>query len=99
MQSSEMTVAALSTIFKNQRGLCAISGKLMTTHGDWKVGLERIDNSKGYTKANSVLICQEFNSCHVIDPEGVEDGCQWTIKKYGYIKKVYNEHEAKKASR
>ena len=31
---------------------------------DWMATLERIDQTLGYTKENTVLICYEFNTGH-----------------------------------
>ena len=52
-----------------QNGRCYLSGHQMShkTNSDWKCSLERLDNSKGYERANVSLICQEFNTV-----------CQWT---------------------
>jgi len=59
-------VEYLESLYKNQNGLCAISGIKMThTSGKGKiatnVSIDRIDNSKGYTKDNIQLLCQAIN--------------------------------------
>ncbi|CAE8585505.1 unnamed protein product [Polarella glacialis] len=48
-----------------QGGRCYYSGvplQYRLTHADWRISLERLDNSVGYTKANCVLTTIEFNT-------------------------------------
>eukprot|EP01083_Nonionella_stella_P267468 903551_1 len=54
---------------------------------DWKRSIERIDNNKGYTKENCVLICWEFNasdrSFGACNP--VIGSPQWSEEKFQYF--------------
>eukprot|EP01083_Nonionella_stella_P281761 958871_1 len=47
-----------------QRFRCYYSGipMIFKAGSDWQCSIERIDNEKGYTTTNCVLICREFNS-------------------------------------
>ncbi len=63
-KKSTLTIIDLVNMWKEQNGLCAYSGHYMTWqsyHADWRISIERVDVSLGYTKANTCLICREFN--------------------------------------
>ena len=48
-----------------QQGRCAYSGvkmEMLLPHSDWRMSLERLDNSLGYVQENCVLIAAEFNT-------------------------------------
>lgn len=62
-----------------QGGRCAISGIPLRfeRNVDWKISLERLDNDKGYTPENTVLVCAEFNGA-----------CQWTREKFQHFLSV-----------
>eukprot|EP01083_Nonionella_stella_P086738 241139_1 len=66
---------------------------------DWMCSLERVDNMKGYTKENCVLICWEFNSTdrtiHTTNP--VFGSSQWSEEKFRYFYKTrFNKAQKKK---
>lgn len=48
-------------LYKEQDGRCYYSGIEMTTNGQFKMSLERLDNSIGYLKSNVALCCLELN--------------------------------------
>lgn len=74
LQESEISVEYLIDLWEKQRGRCYYLNIPMSTQGDWKVSLERIDNSKGYTKDNVVLATLETqNSFHQFTKEFVEN--------------------------
>ncbi len=52
----------LVKLLETQQGLCAYSGKQITTSGAYKLSLERIDVFRGYERDNVCLVCVEFNS-------------------------------------
>ena len=92
MAKSEATFEVLVELFRKQKGLCYYSGLRLTNSGNWKVSLERKDVTKGYTKKNICLICQEFNSIDrsAINPEA--EGCGgWSTEKYAYVRTLYND--------
>lgn len=49
--------------YHEQEGLCALTGIKMShvPNTDWKISIERLDNDKGYTDENTVLIVHELN--------------------------------------
>ncbi len=57
-----LTYKEMAAKLEKQQDRCAYSDILMsfTQHSDWKCSPERIDNTKGYTDANVIFICQEF---------------------------------------
>lgn len=59
----EHTLDSLIELYNKQKGKCAYSGLEMSIKPltDYKCSAERLDNEKGYTKDNVVLVCQEFN--------------------------------------
>jgi hypothetical protein len=57
----DMTFEDLKDILEQQEGLCYYSKIKMTTHGQFKMSIERLDNDLGYVKSNVVLCCLEFN--------------------------------------
>ena len=74
LQESEISVKYLIDLWEKQRGRCYYLNIPMSTEGDWQVSLERIDNSKGYTKDNVVLATLETqNSFHQFTKEFVEN--------------------------
>jgi hypothetical protein len=57
-----LTLEDLIEKFVKQGGRCAYSNMKLTFKGNWKLSLERLDPKLGYTRKNTVLICQEFNA-------------------------------------
>ncbi len=89
MAESEATFEVLKELFRKQKGLCDYSGLRLTNNGDWKVSLERKDTTKGYTKKNICLICQEFNSIDNTAMHPEAEGCGgWSKEKYAYIREL-----------
>merc|ERR1712183_837446 len=76
-----------------QRGCCYYSGvpmELVTPHSHWRVSLERVDNSLGYSKANCVLIAAEFNSpdytyLAIRKHKPVSGSAQWSRQKVSAV--------------
>jgi hypothetical protein len=67
----DISLSFLENIWHKQNGRCNYSNIEMNYNKhEWKVSLERIDTSKGYTQDNVVLCCQEFNT-----------RSQWSISK------------------
>jgi hypothetical protein len=74
-----------------QGSLCHYSGLTMSTTGNWRVSLERLDVRKGYTDENTVLICVEFNSndCSARNKDfSDKSGGGWTIEKIGTVRQA-----------
>lgn len=64
--SHELDKEFLIELFNKQKGLCALSGIKMTNYlGKGRIktnmSLDRIDNSKGYTKDNVQFVCDHIN--------------------------------------
>jgi hypothetical protein len=67
----DIDVSYLELLWKQQNGKCYYSGIQMNySKNEWRISIERLDNSKGYIKGNIALCCIEFNS-----------RSQWTCKK------------------
>ena len=71
-----------------QQGRCAYSGvpmELLLPHSDWRVSLERVDNSIGYVQTNCVLIAAEFNTPGKLSNKLKRDeksgSSQWSLQK------------------
>jgi len=75
----KITVKELIEIFDKQKGLCFYSRIPMIPMigSDYKVSVERLNNSVGYILTNIVLCCHEMNGI-----------CQWTDNK---IQKLFEE--------
>jgi len=56
-----LTYEELLQIYEKQGGLCAYSGIKLQLSKEWIMSLERLDELKGYTRDNVVLVCHEFN--------------------------------------
>ena len=63
-QQSEITIEYLIELWEKQRGRCYYLNVPMNTRGEWQVSVERIDESKGYTKDNIVLATLETQNAH-----------------------------------
>ena len=62
-QEFALTVADIVNCWNDQFGVCAYSGRNMTLEAGKlnTVSIERIDSAKGYTKDNTILVCQAIN--------------------------------------
>lgn len=71
-----LTLQQLKAKVTQQQRRCALTGHLMTfkPHSTWRCSIERIDNSIGYTDANTVLIIAEMNTAN-----------QWTAAKVNHL--------------
>ena len=58
-EQSEITIEYLIELWEKQRGRCYYLNIPMNTHGEWQVSVERLDETRGYTKDNVVLIVVE----------------------------------------
>jgi hypothetical protein len=63
-QLFELTLEIFIDMYSSQGGRCYYSGKRLELRAltDWQASIERLDESKGYTKDNVVLIAAEFQS-------------------------------------
>ena len=84
-----ITLVELFDILEFQNFRCYYSGIPMTfkTNADWRCSLERLDNMRGYTKYNCVLICWEFNPSHKTSMAKftVHGSSQWSKAKFVYF--------------
>lgn len=76
-KKGDLTLEYLEQLYETQEGKCYISGIEMNagTHQNWKMSIERVDESIGYMKNNCVLICVEFQSSYR----------QWTREKWDEV--------------
>lgn len=63
-EQSEITIEYLIEIWEKQRGRCYYLDIPLNTEGEWQVSIERLDESKGYTKDNVVLVAQETQNAY-----------------------------------
>jgi hypothetical protein len=71
--------------FIDQQGVCYYSGVPMHPRGDWKMSIERINPSIGYTIENTVLICYIFNT--IDNRKNLDHGSgNWTKEKFNIFK-------------
>eukprot|EP00438_Fugacium_kawagutii_P031699 Skav232928 [mRNA] locus=scaffold1477:1059796:1060998:- [translate_table: standard] len=74
-----------------QGGRCYYSGvplEYKRIHRDWRMSIERLDNSKGYTSQNCVLIAVEFNTADQSRNTAVTEvfgTAQWSREKAEHI--------------
>ncbi len=81
-----LTEDDLRKAWELQYGLCAYTGIEMTTQPNLPhtVSVERIDNSIGYTKANTILVCHAINVMKSdLDGELFFDMCKSVVKWLG----------------
>ena len=59
----ELTVADVVKCWEEQENICPYSGRLMTLQAGQlnTVSIERIDSTVGYTRKNTILVCQAIN--------------------------------------
>ncbi|KAG5184047.1 hypothetical protein JKP88DRAFT_244917 [Tribonema minus] len=93
-QVYELSPQILLEIIEEQRGLCAYSDKRVTTHGQWKMSLERRNVRIGYTRANSCLVLAMLNSTDFtasLDGDQIGNG-GWNREKFEYARGVFQEN-------
>ena len=81
----------------DQGGRCAYSEvpmELLIPQSHWRMSLERLDNSKGYSRENCVLICAEFNSSDYsrspgVDRASVRGTAQWSPEKIRFVGEAF----------
>jgi len=91
-ENSEFTLTLENVLQKiiDQKGRCAYSGipLAFTLNSSWRMSIERINNRRGYTIDNIVLICIEFNTGdNSWQSEDAEGSCQWSKAKVEYFLK------------
>lgn len=67
-RSCEIVVDDLVRLYKDQNGLCALSGRKMTICNNRNLdslSVDRMDSTAGYTKNNIRLICWQVNSARM----------------------------------
>ena len=62
-QLFDLTISDVVECWKQQGEICAYSGRHMTLYAGHlnTVSIERIDSTVGYTKENTILVCQAIN--------------------------------------
>jgi len=62
-QIFDLVVPDVINMWNNQNGICAYSGREMTLESSKlnTISIERIDSKEGYTKKNTILVCQAIN--------------------------------------
>jgi hypothetical protein len=86
-----LTFNDIVQMFRDQHGRCAYSDITFTKDGPWMMSLERLDNTRGYTSENVVLICKAFNA---VDRSHTTGGCSGlTRDKLQACIASYREHE------
>eukprot|EP00438_Fugacium_kawagutii_P030803 Skav229493 [mRNA] locus=scaffold2455:24690:25730:- [translate_table: standard] len=87
-----MTPGDMRSMLLKQGGRCYYSGvplQFERVHADWRMSLERLDNSKGYTIENCVLIAIEFNTpdhgSKAKDATLVHGSSQWSREKVWHV--------------
>jgi len=65
LEASEYTLTKYLILQKyhNQDGKCAITGIKMShvPNTDWKISIERLNNDRGYTDENTILVSHDMN--------------------------------------
>lgn len=95
-QEFSLTHQTIVNMIRTQEGRCAYSGvqmEITTPNSHWRMSLERVDNNKGYTRENCVLIAAEFNTWDQsrkpgVDPTTVEGTAQWSRAKVQQVNKL-----------
>jgi hypothetical protein len=77
-----ITLEFIEELWQKQNGKCYYSNiEMQYNKNEWKVSLERIDPSKGYTQDNVVLCCLELNT-----------RSQWSFAKIDDILNILNQN-------
>uniref|UniRef100_A0A6C0JYG3 Uncharacterized protein n=1 Tax=viral metagenome TaxID=1070528 RepID=A0A6C0JYG3_9ZZZZ len=82
-RNMDLDLEYLVQLYQSQNGLCTISKIPMSlkVHSDFKISIERIDETNGYVKGNICFICIEFQN-------GQQ---QWSFDKFNdFCNKYYN---------
>ena len=90
----ELTLEIILNKIIQQKGRCYYSNIPLTfkPKTDWSLSIERLDNKKGYTDKNTVLICLEFNSMDQSSITETETGSgQWSKEKFSYFMKNFKQ--------
>lgn len=70
----KITKNDLHELWNLQNGKCFYSGlPLNYAKGEWRVSVDRINNNKGYIRANIVLTCVEMNGRSTWSPEKIDE--------------------------
>eukprot|EP00397_Hematodinium_sp_SG-2012_P046885 GEMP01053119.1.p1 GENE.GEMP01053119.1~~GEMP01053119.1.p1 ORF type:complete len:448 (+),score=23.83 GEMP01053119.1:71-1414(+) len=85
----DLLLSDIVELYKLQQGRCYYSGIKLTLKpvSEWMCSLERLDNTKGYTVENVVLICSEFQSSdRSLSAKGpVKGTAQWSKEKVAML--------------
>ena len=84
-----LTFEDVLEMVEQQNGRCAYSGvpmEMVLPNSHWRMSLERLNNSEGYSRENCVLIAGEFNTGDFSRPKGVQaetvkGSAQWSPEK------------------
>ena len=87
--NATLTFEDLLEIVKRQNGRCAYSGvpmEMCLPNSHWRISLERLNNSKGYSCENCVIVACEFNTGdgsrnRGVDAQTVKGSAQWSQEK------------------
>ena len=79
-----------------QEGRCAYSGvpmEILRPNSNWRMSLERLDNSTAYCQRNCVLVAAEFNSPDFTRRPGVKleyvrGSSQWSAEKVAFLRQA-----------
>ena len=97
-----LTEEQVKEIFKKQKGLCYYyKSPLEFTRGGDKMSIERLDNNKGYTQENCVLVCQLANGVAQTTLKNIQDAMDFielteeekisNLKEYDLTKPPYKK--------
>ncbi|CAE8646332.1 unnamed protein product [Polarella glacialis] len=86
---STLTAHDILDMLWNHQGRCAYSGvalEILRPNSHWRMSLERIDNWKGYSRENCLLVAAEFNTADFSRAQGVilnevSGTAQWSAEK------------------
>ena len=90
-QDFSLSLLQVLDMLEKQRGRCYYSGvplEYKQIHAPWRLSIERLDNSIGYTVENCVLIAIEFNTAdhsRNIAVTEVFGTAQWSKEKVDHV--------------
>lgn len=69
--------------------------EIVFPNSNWRMSLERLNNSEGYWRQNCVLVAAEFNSSDFsrapgVKQEDVESSAQWSAEKFRFVSNAFN---------